>query len=260
MKLSAKEKFISALRLFAIFFKIGLFSFGGGYAMFTMIEREVVEKHKFLTHDELMDVFAIAESTPGAVAVNVATFVGTRVAGIFGGVFTTVGLMLPSIIIIMTLSYIIDLVRDNKWVGYLFKGIRAGVLVLIAKAVLSFFRSMRKDWFDFVLLIAAFLIAFLTEVSVIYIILGTIVICVLAIVIKNAVEKKKAKQDEISNNEDESTDSHTENEPTDDTAVEVHNEETIVDEENAIAENQDLPMTQSTEPQDTETTEKGGDE
>jgi hypothetical protein len=83
---------------------------------------------------------------------------------------------------------------------------------------------------------------------------------VLAIVIKNAVEKKKAKQDETSNNEDESTDSHTENEPTDDTAVEVHNEETVVDEENAIAENQDLPMTQSTEPQDTETTEKGGDE
>ena len=191
MKLSAKEKFISALRLFAVFFKIGLFSFGGGYAMFTMIEREVVEKHKYLTHDELMDVFAIAESTPGAVAVNVATFVGTRVAGIFGGVFTTFGLMLPSIIIIMSLSYVIDLVRDNKWVEYLFKGIRAGVLVLIAKAVLSFFRSMRKDWFDFVLLIAAFLIAFLTEVSVIYIIIGTIIICILALVIKNAIAKKK---------------------------------------------------------------------
>ena len=191
MKLSAKEKFISALRLFAIFFKIGLFSFGGGYAMFTMIEREVVEKHKYLTHDELMDVFAIAESTPGAVAVNVATFVGTRVAGIFGGIFTTFGLMLPSIIIIMALSYVIDLVRDNKWVEYLFKGIRAGVLVLIAKAVLSFFRSMRKDWFDFVLLVGAFLIAFLTDVSVIYIILGTIVICILALVIKNAIAKKK---------------------------------------------------------------------
>ena len=196
MKLSAKEKFISALRLFAIFFKIGLFSFGGGYAMFTMIEREVVEKHKYLTHDELMDVFAIAESTPGAVAVNTATFVGTKVAGIFGGIFTTFGLMLPSIVIIMALSYIIDLVRDNKWVEYLFKGIRAGVLVLIAKAVLSFFRSMRKDWFDFVLLIASFLIAFLTEVSVIYIILGTIVICILALVIKNAIDKKKNKADD----------------------------------------------------------------
>ena len=204
MKLSAKEKFISALRLFATFFKIGLFSFGGGYAMFTMIEREVVEKHKYLTHDELMDVFAIAESTPGAVAVNVATFVGTRVAGIFGGIFTTFGLMLPSVIIIMALSYVIDLVRDNKWVEYLFKGIRAGVLVLIAKAVLSFFRSMRKDWFDFVLLIAAFLIAFLTEVSVIYIIIGTIVICILALVIKNAIAKKKKGETTDDENKDNS--------------------------------------------------------
>ena len=227
MKLSVKEKFISALRLFAIFFKIGLFSFGGGYAMFTMIEREVVEKHKYLTHDELMDVFAIAESTPGAVAINVATFVGTRVAGIFGGIFTTIGLMLPSIVIIMALSYIIDLVRDNKWVGYLFKGIRAGVLVLIAKAVLSFFRNMRKDWFDFVLLIASFLIAFLTDVSVIYIILGTIVICILAIVIKNAIDKKKNKTEDSNQGDanDESSDK-IDSVVVEETSVDnIHNEE-----------------------------------
>ena len=199
MKLSTKEKFISALRLFAIFFKIGLFSFGGGYAMFTMIEREVVEKHKYLTHDELMDVFAIAESTPGAVAVNTATFVGTKTAGIFGGLLATFGLMLPSLIIIMALSYAIGAVRDNKWVTYLFQGIRAGVLVLIAKAVISFIRNMRKSWFDFVLLVSAFAVAFLTEVSVIYIIIGTIVICILFMVITNAIKKKKSLQNPESN-------------------------------------------------------------
>lgn len=158
-----------------------------------MIEREVVDKHKYLTKSELMDVFAIAESTPGAVAVNVATFVGTKKAGVFGGVFTTFGLMLPSIVIIMTLSYVINVFRDNLWVGYVFKGIRAGVLVLIAKAVISFFRNMRKDWFDFVLLIGAFLVAFLTDVSVIYIILATIVLCVILMVVKNAYAKKKGK-------------------------------------------------------------------
>ena len=158
-----------------------------------MIEREVVDKHKYLTKSELMDVFAIAESTPGAVAVNVATFVGTKKAGIFGGVFTTFGLMLPSIVIIMTLSYVINVFRDNLWVGYVFKGIRAGVLVLIAKAVISFFRNMRKDWFDFVLLIGAFLVAFLTDVSVIYIILATIVLCIILMVVKNAYAKKKGK-------------------------------------------------------------------
>lgn len=161
--------------------------------MFTMIEREVVDKHKYLTKSELMDVFAIAESTPGAVAVNVATFVGTKKAGIFGGVFTTFGLMLPSIIIIMALSYVINVFRDNLWVGYVFKGIRAGVLVLIAKAVISFFRNMRKDWFDFVLLIGAFLVAFLTDVSVIYIILATIVLCIILMVVKNIYAKKKGK-------------------------------------------------------------------
>jgi chromate transporter len=140
-----------------------------------------------------MDVFAIAESTPGAVAVNVATFVGTKKAGIFGGVFTTFGLMLPSIVIIMTLSYVINIFRDNLWVGYVFKGIRAGVLVLIAKAVISFFRNMRKDWFDFVLLIGAFLVAFLTDVGVIYIILVTIVLCIILMVVKNIYAKKKGK-------------------------------------------------------------------
>lgn len=246
MKLSVKEKFISALRLFAIFFKIGLFSFGGGYAMFTMIEREVVEKHKYLTHDELMDVFAIAESTPGAVAINVATFVGTRVAGIFGGIFTTIGLMLPSIVIIMALSYIIDLVRDNKWVGYLFKGIRAGVLVLIAKAVLSFFRNMRKDWFDFVLLIASFLIAFLTDVSVIYIILGTIVICILAIVIKHAIDKKKNKTED-SNQDDanEESSKKLDSVVVEETSVDnIHNEESS---ENVDSIEKDLDVEEQAE-------------
>ena len=228
MKLSVKEKLISALRLFAVFFKIGLFSFGGGYAMFTMIEREVVEKHKYLTHDELMDVFAIAESTPGAVAINVATFVGTRVAGIFGGIFTTVGLMLPSFVIITALSYVIDLVRDNKWVEYLFKGIRAGVLVLIAKAVLSFFRNMRKDWFDFVLLIGAFLIAFLTDVSVIYIILGTIVLCIALILIKNAVDKKKNKSNgEKKNDENSSAEETADTESVDTANTDQQNDDTI---------------------------------
>ena len=242
MKLSTKEKFISALRLFAIFFKIGLFSFGGGYAMFTMIEREVVEKHKYLTHDELMDVFAIAESTPGAVAVNTATFVGTKTAGIFGGLLATFGLMLPSLIIIMALSYAIGAVRDNKWVTYLFQGIRAGVLVLIAKAVISFIRNMRKSWFDFVLLVSAFAVAFLTEVSVIYIIIGTIVICILSMVITNAIKKKKSLQNPESNDqaEDGTTAEATDGESTMVSAEDSpigYKTETDLTSETAVAEN-----------------------
>ena len=251
MKLSTKEKFISALRLFAIFFKIGLFSFGGGYAMFTMIEREVVEKHKYLTHDELMDVFAIAESTPGAVAVNTATFVGTKTAGIFGGLLATFGLMLPSLIIIMALSYAIGAVRDNKWVTYLFQGIRAGVLVLIAKAVISFIRNMRKSWFDFVLLVSAFAVAFLTEVSVIYIIIGTIVICILSMVITNAIKKKKSLQNPESNDQAEDG---TTTEATDGERTVTSAEDSPIEESTAI----DLTSKTAVVENTTESTNEGG--
>lgn len=238
MKTSIKEKLKIAFHLFTVFFRIGLFSFGGGYAMFTMIEREVVEKHKYITHDELMDVFAIAESTPGAVAVNTATFVGTKTAGIFGGLLATFGLMLPSIVIIMALSYAIGAVRDNKWVAYLFQGIRAGVLVLIAKAVISFIRNMRKSWFDFVLLVAAFAIAFLTEVSVIYIIIGTIVICILFMVITNAIKKKKNLQnpeanDQNKDNQTETCQEHGNTETTDGEIVET-TDDCIVADDTAI--------------------------
>lgn len=175
-----KSSFLQKLKdlfiMFAIFFKIGLFSFGGGYAMLTLIENEVVTKRGWLTHSELGNVFAIAESTPGAIAINIATFIGTKQHGIFGGIFATLGVVLPSFTIIVGLSYILNLVRDNVWVSYLFKGIRVGVLVLIAKAVISFYKDMRKNIFSFVLMIAAFLLVFLTDVSVVYIILGAIVI------------------------------------------------------------------------------------
>lgn len=190
MKISLKDKLKNALTLFAIFFKIGLFSFGGGYAMFTMMEKEIVEKRGYLTHSELMDVFAIAESTPGAVSINIATFIGTRQAGVFGGFFTTLGVVLPSFLIIFALSFVIDIVKDNFWVACLFKGVRVGVLVLISKAVASFFRDMRKDWYDFVFLVGAFLIAFLTDISVVYIILGTMLILIIAVACKNLRKKK----------------------------------------------------------------------
>jgi len=176
-KKSAKQYMLELLQLFAIFFKIGLFSFGGGYAMLALIEGEVVDKKHWLTHSELNEVFAIAESTPGPIAINTATFIGAKRLGIFGGIVATFGVVLPSFAIIVALSYVIDLVIDNKWVGFLFRGIRVGVLVLIAKAVLSFFKNMRKTAFSFALCIAAFVLVFLVKVDVIYVILGTILIC-----------------------------------------------------------------------------------
>lgn len=189
-KLSAKEYFKQLFTMFAIFFKIGLFSFGGGYAMLTLIESEVVEKKQWLTHSELADIFAIAESTPGPIAINTATFIGTKQLGIFGGIIASLGVIIPSFVIIVALSYIIDIVKDNVWVGYIFKGIKVAVLVLISKAVITFYKDMRKNVFSFVLMIAGFSLVFFTNISVIYIILATIVVCSIAVAIRHIVNKK----------------------------------------------------------------------
>lgn len=188
---SAKDIIKELFSLFLVFFKIGLFSFGGGYAMLTLIEAEVVDKHKWITKSELGDIFAIAESTPGPIAVNTATFIGTTRLGVFGGIFATLGVVLPSFIIIVALSYILDLVKDNKWVGYLFRGIRVGVLVLIAKAVFSFFKDMKKTVFSFAIMIISFVLVFVFKVDVIFIILGTIAVCSVAVAVGTYIKNRR---------------------------------------------------------------------
>lgn len=190
-----KQKFITALkdslRMFAVFFKIGLFSFGGGYAMLSMIEHEVVDKHKWLTHDELLDVFAIAESTPGAISINIATFIGTKRAGVFGGIFTTLGVVLPSFLVILGLSYIIDIVRENEWVGYLFRGIRIGALVLIVRGAVSFVKNTKRKVIAYVLMAAMFCLALFTDISVIYLMLGAIGISIIEVIVSHSIRYRK---------------------------------------------------------------------
>lgn len=190
-----KQKFITALKdslgMFAVFFKIGLFSFGGGYAMLSMIEHEVVDKHKWLTHDELLDVFAIAESTPGAISINIATFIGTKRAGVFGGIFTTLGVVLPSFLVILGLSYIIDIVRENEWVGYLFRGIRIGALVLIVRGAVSFVKNTKRKVIAYVLMAAMFCLALFTDISVIYLMLGAIGISIIEVIVSHSIRYRK---------------------------------------------------------------------
>lgn len=190
-KRPAKEIIKELFAMFLVFFKIGLFSFGGGYAMLTLIEAEVVDKHKWITKSELGDIFAIAESTPGPIAVNTATFIGTTRLGVFGGIFATLGVVLPSFIIIVALSYILNLVKDNKWVGFLFRGIRVGVLVLIAKAVFSFFKDMKKTLFSFAIMAISFVLVFVFKVDVIYIILGTILLCSIVVAVGTYVKNRR---------------------------------------------------------------------
>ena len=123
------------LPLFLTFMKIGTFTFGGGYAMIPLIQREAAENKKWIKEEEMLDVVSIAESTPGPIAINAATYVGYRAGGFIGSVAATLGVVIPSLLIIMGVSFILDAFKDSKLVSDAFKGIRAGVLALIIKAL-----------------------------------------------------------------------------------------------------------------------------
>lgn len=166
----SKSKLIG--ELFLTFFKIGAFTFGGGYAMIALIEREIAEKRKYLTKEDILDIVAVAESTPGPIAINMATFVGYRTAGALGSAAATVGVVLPSFVIIYVLSFIIRQFESFKPVQYAFCGIRAGVLALIIKAWISMFKASRKSVFSYTVALAALLVAVFANISVLWVIVG----------------------------------------------------------------------------------------
>jgi chromate transporter len=132
-----KDKLKNALILFTTFFKIGAFTFGGGYAMIPIIEKEMCEKHKWLKGEEILDIFAISESTPGPIAINSATFVGYRVAGTIGSFFATLGVLLPSFVIILIVARIYKKFQESNVVKGCMTGLRPTVIGLIAAAVLN---------------------------------------------------------------------------------------------------------------------------
>lgn len=183
-------KLQKAARLFWIFLKIGAFTFGGGYAMIPLIERETVEKRGLLDREELTDIVAIAESTPGPIAVNAATFVGFRAAGVPGALFATVGVVLPSFLIILAVAFFLRRVTDNRYVRYAFFGIRAGVLALIVRAAVDFFRSAEHNAFSFCVMAAAFVWSAVLDWSVI----ALIALCGLAGLVFCTVKRKRERR------------------------------------------------------------------
>ena len=140
-----KEKLKSCLVLFKVFFKIGLFTFGGGYAMLPIIQKEIIENHNWISEEDMLDIVAIAESTPGPISVNTATFVGYKVAGVLGSIFATIGLAIPSLAIIFVISFFYQKFIDNEWVAKAFKGIMGAVTVLILNAGIKLSKPLRKD-------------------------------------------------------------------------------------------------------------------
>ena len=134
------------LNLFLTFAKIGLFTFGGGYAMISLIENQCVERKKWITHDEMMNITVIAESTPGPIAINCATFVGYKQAGLLGSLIATLGIVLPSFLIIFVISMFLNQFLEITWISNAFKGIKIAVGLLILDAAITMIRKMQKKW------------------------------------------------------------------------------------------------------------------
>ena len=152
------------VELFATFFKIGLFTFGGGYAMIAIIEDNCVEKKKWITHDEMMNVTVIAESTPGPIAINCATFVGYKVAGMLGAVFATFGVVLPSFVIILIISFFLDNFLEIPLIANAFAGIKVAVGILIVNAGINMFKKMEKNPLSRVIMVCSLVTMFLINV------------------------------------------------------------------------------------------------
>ena len=180
------------LRMFFTFARIGGFTFGGGYAMLPMLQKEVVEKYKWATNDELLDYYAIGQCTPGVIAVNTATFIGYKLKGIPGAIFATLGVVSPSVVIIGLIAAFVSNFRDLEVVQWAFSGIRAAVVALILSAAIKIGKKSLVDIFTVLIFVAVTVLSFFTDLSpVIFVV--TAAVC--GLVIKLSKEKK-AKEDD----------------------------------------------------------------
>ena len=160
------------LELFWTFAKMGIVTFGGGYAMLPILQREVVEKKKWTTEEEIVDYFAIGQCTPGIIAVNTATFVGQKQKGIIGGIIATLGLVFPSLIIISLLAGVIETYSHLEWVQHAFGGVRICVCVLIINAVVKLFKKSVIDPKTLIIFILVTAGSFLTPLSPVWFVLA----------------------------------------------------------------------------------------
>lgn len=179
--------------LFKSFFSIGLFTFGGGYAMLPMLQREVVDKHNWSTADELLDCYAIAQCTPGVIAVNTATYVGCKVAKAIGSIVATIAVVLPSLIIISIIALILQNFMEYAVVGYAFAGIRVAVAVLVIKALISLYQKGVKGAWANGVFIAVLVLSIITDISPIIVVAAAIIMGI-SLQVKNNWRARRAKK------------------------------------------------------------------
>ena len=175
------QKLKNALQLFWTFFKIGLFTFGGGYAMIAVIQREIVERKKWIEQEDFLDIIAIAESTPGPLAINSATYVGYKKCGVLGSAFATLGVVLPSFVIIFAISFFFDAFLSYKYVKYAFRGIQACVAFLILNAGIKMLKHLKLSIFNGILFGSAAILLVVLDLfavdfsTIFYILIGGII-------------------------------------------------------------------------------------
>ena len=185
--------------LFLTFAKIGMFTFGGGYAMISLIENDCVEKKKWITHDEMMDMTVIAESTPGPVAINCATYVGYKKGKLLGAIIATVGMVLPSFIILFLISKYFDKFLEISWVANAFRGIKIAVGILIVDAAVKMLQKMKKKPMPIIIVACSFLTMMLIDIysiniSSMILLLVSAFIGIIVFVIKSYANKREKKE------------------------------------------------------------------
>ena len=190
------------IELFLTFLKIGATTFGGGYAMIPQIKNEFVEKKGWITEDEMLEMIAVSESTPGPIAINMATFIGYKEGKVLGSIASTLGVILPSIIIIMILSIFFNRFIENVYVSYAFKGIKCAVAFLIIKAAIELIIKMEKKALPIILFSVTFILALMMEIfgfrfsSIYLIISGALIgIIVYAIILRKKQEQEKENEE-----------------------------------------------------------------
>lgn len=182
------EKIKNLFNLYLSFAKIGTFTIGGGLAMMPMMQAELIEKRKWITDEELIDYYAVGQSTPGIVAVNVATFVGYKQMGIIGGIFATLGMVTPSLVIIMILAGLINSINDFPVVKKALKGINVAVAALLTSTIINFMKKTIKKFTNAIFMLISFLLVFVLKLPSFWIILFALLIGV----VLTYKEKKKA--------------------------------------------------------------------
>ncbi len=184
------------IELFLTFAKIGLFTFGGGYAMLSIIENICVEQKKWITHDEMMNITVIAESTPGPIAINCATFVGYKKGKLPGAILATLGVAIPSFLIIYAISMFLEGFLEITWIAHAFRGIKKAVGILILDAAIKMIRQMQKKPLQIGILLTSFVVIMLINVLKLH--LSSIVIMLTAALVSVAfflAEKSRSKEE-----------------------------------------------------------------